>query len=85
MKELQKTFSGKGEVKGFKFTQIKATNNGYLYEVDVDGDLHYETFKRVENSRFDCVSYPTSKAFGIWAWSFTSKEKAQNKLESLGQ
>ena len=67
MKELQKEFIGKGEVHGFKFTQLERTNKAYLYKVDVNGQIHFEIFKRRENLRYGNVSYPTSKAFGIWA------------------
>jgi len=83
MKELQKEFEGRGEVRGFRFRQISETKLGYLYEVDVDGAIHYETFKRKENTRFNTISYPTSKAFGIWAWSNTNLEKAKQRLQSF--
>jgi len=67
MRELKEVFEGKGQVKGFKFTQIKKTEYSYLYRVDTGSSRHYEIFERRENTRFDCVSYPSNKAFGLWA------------------
>ena len=62
MKQLQENFDGRGEVKGFKFKQ--------------EMKPHYEVFQRRINTLYDCESYPSSKAFGIWAKSVVSKEKA---------
>jgi hypothetical protein len=76
MKELDKEFIGKGEVRGFKFTQLEATNQAYLYEVDMNGAIYYEVFKRRENTRFGCVSYPTGEAFGLWAQTIRDYNKA---------
>lgn len=76
MKELEKEFIGRGDVRGFKFTQLDATSKAYLYKVDVFGQIHYEVFKRRENTRYGNVSYPTSKAFGIWAQTTRDFQKA---------
>jgi hypothetical protein len=83
-KQLPEQFTGRGEVKGFEFTLICKTNRGFLYEVH-DGGInpHYEVFERKINKRFNCESYPTAKAFGIWAWTFRSKEEALKKLKSI--
>ena len=67
VRELEEDFIGKGEVKGFKFTQIKKNNYAYLYAVDTGDMVFFEVFKRVVNNRFNCVSYPRSKSFGKWA------------------
>jgi hypothetical protein len=84
MKELKKQFDGIGEVKGYKFTQICKTSKGFLYEVSSGGVItHYEVFKRKINTRFDCESYPSSKAFGVWAWTYKNKELAESKLNQL--
>lgn len=81
MKELEKEFIGRGEVKGFKFKQLEATPYGYIYEVSSDGENpYYEVFKRKENTQFDCISYPRSSSFGKWAWSVATIEKAKNYL-----
>jgi len=66
IKELDEVFR-----KGSKtYTQIGKNDNAYLYEItDSHTDhIYYEVFKRQENRRFNCISYPTDKAFGKWAW-----------------
>jgi hypothetical protein len=83
MKELEKEFTGRGQVKGFKFTQMDQTNKGFMYEVLADGQIHYEVFKRVLNTRYECISYPTDKAFGLWAWTTRDKNKALNRFNNL--
>lgn len=66
--DLKQDFTGVGQVRGFKFTQISKTDSGFMYEVDTGNTIYYEVFKRRFNSRFNCISYPTNKAFSIWAW-----------------
>lgn len=83
MRELETTFIGRGEVRGFQFKQIDRTPSGYLYEVTCNGDIHFEVFKRIENRRFDIVSYPGSKAFGLWAWTYPTLELARQKLAEI--
>lgn len=81
MKELEINFTGKGQVRGFKFTQLKRTQNAYLYEVNTGDNTHYEIFERVENTRFGCVSYPSNNSFGKWASTTNSKTKALELLD----
>lgn len=78
MKQLQENFDGRGEVKGFKFKQEMKTELAFMYSVTFEGSKkpHYEVFQRRINALYDCESYPSSKAFGIWAKSVVSKEKA---------
>jgi hypothetical protein len=83
MKELEKEFIGKGEVRGFQFEQVQANDNGYIYKVQHIGEPYYEVFKRKENTQFDNISYPSSKAFGVWAWWYSSLEKAMTKFNEL--
>lgn len=83
MRQLKTEFIGKGQVKGFKFTQVEKSLNAYLYKVESDGLEHYEVFYHKENDRFNCVSYPSNQAFGIWAWTYKNLETAQNKFEDL--
>ena len=83
MKELQEQFIGRGQVKGFAFTQIKKTASYYIYEVKSEGTKYYEVFKRMENTRFGCVSYPTNNAFGTWAWTYLDLNKAKDKADEL--
>ncbi|WP_136468995.1 hypothetical protein [Flagellimonas onchidii] len=66
MKELSQAYQ-----KGTKtYTQIRSSCRAYIYEVtDSKTDhIYYEVFERRYNRRFDCISYPTDKAFGKWAW-----------------
>tara|TARA_R110000823_G_scaffold221159_1_gene349665 strand:+ start:1024 stop:1290 length:267 start_codon:yes stop_codon:yes gene_type:complete len=84
MKQLEKEFKGVGEVKGYSFKQI--TNiEGVLYVYEVKGveTTHYEVFKHVENKRFNCISYPRSPAFGVWAWTCGDSDSVLNKTHSI--
>jgi len=84
IKPLPKNFAGRGEVKGYEFSLVSKTKWGFLYEVRLDGIItHYEVFRRKINKWFGRESYPTSKSFGISAWTYNSKEKAMRKLYSL--
>lgn len=84
MKPLETEFIGRGEVKGFKFRQISATDRAFLYEVtSTNMNVNYEVFKLKNNKRFDCISYPTSKAFGVYAWASMSFDRAKQKFEEL--
>jgi len=84
IKELEKEFIGRGEVKGFEFTQLIANSHAFLYKVtDTFGNVNYEVFQRIVNHKFNCVSYPKSKSFGLWAWSFLSHEAAIERFYSI--
>lgn len=85
LKNLPLTFIGRGEVRGFQFTQIKCSNSAYLYEVRGNGREYYEIFERRINSQYGNVSYPSAKAFGVWAWTTSSFEKAQEYFEQINQ
>lgn len=85
MKALPIQFEGKGEVKDYTFTQINMTDKAFIYEVNSVHSKHYEVFKRIINKRHNCISYPKSKAFGIWAWDFRSLEAAYKKFNELNQ
>lgn len=80
IKELDTFFLGRGEVSGFTFKLIKHNISGYIYEVSDDNIIHYEVFKRKVNPRFNCVSYPKCKSFGVWAWSYQNYNKALTKF-----
>ena len=84
IKPLPKQFVGRGEVKGYEFRQISAPNWGFIYEVRYGKRKHYEVFQKRINARFGNVSYPTSKAFGKWAWSTPVLARAEEILRSLG-
>lgn len=85
LRELPTEFVGVGEVRGFQFRQVSRTMFGYIYEVRVPGKegSHYEVFRRMENARFGCVSYPKSKSFGAWAWCCDSLAKARERLKGF--
>ncbi len=83
MKELQTEFIGIGEVRGFMFRQLLAGKQAYLYSVTNDNTTWYEVFERLENRRFNTVSYPSSPAFGTWAYCISDIEKAKAKFERL--
>lgn len=83
MKQLKSEFIGKGQVKGFKFTQVKKTQHGYIYKVYDNNQVWYEVFKHRENRQFNCVSYPGTKSFGLWAWTCKTLEKALARLDQF--
>lgn len=85
MKELELTFIGKGEVKGFIFEQVYGSPV-YVYRVSSGSRgvfEYYEVFERKENKQFGCVSYPSSKAFGVWAYYCGSLGKAEAKRAEI--
>ena len=83
IKDLRTDFVGVGQVRGFKFTQLAKTKSAYLYLVDTGDRIYYEVFRKRINRRFACVSYPTDRAFGIWAWTTPSKERSFEILNDL--
>ncbi len=83
MKELEKEFTGKGEVKGFRFTQIKQNQHAFIYKVEDNGDDRYEVFEKRINKKWNCISYPKSKSFGLWAWSCKFLERAHNIFDDI--
>ena len=83
MKELKTEFEGRGEVSGFHFKQLMKSDKGYMYEKNYAGCMFYEVFKRRENKRFNCISYPSSPSFGYWAWDCRDFDKALNKFNNL--
>lgn len=76
-------FKGKGEVNGKTFTQVRKSANGFIYRVESEGNMYYEVFERRINSRFEKVSYPRSKSFGMWAWTYPSLNTALKKLNQI--
>ena len=83
IRDLKTDFTGVGQVRGYKFTQISKTKSAFLYQVDTSDRLYYEVFRKRINRRFACVSYPTDKAFGIWAWTSPKLERAFEILNEL--
>ena len=96
IKELEDEFIGISEVSGFKFKKLASTDKGFLYEVmSDDTSRHYEVFERkitpicidFENKIYSetefKVRYPKAEDFGKWAWTYTNKDLALTKLETL--
>ena len=83
MKELELNFIGRGQVKGFIFTQIKQNNKAFIYKVEDSGRIYYEVFKKKINTQYNCISYPSNKGFGVWAWTCMTLEKANDKYDEL--
>lgn len=83
MNELPLHFEGKGQVRGYTFTQISKTDWGFIYEVEYGGHRHYEVFKKRLNRRFGTISYPSNKAFGVWAWTYMTLERAEKRKEEI--
>ena len=83
MRELSREFIGKGQVRGFLFTQIKKNEYCYIYKVEDNGRIWYEIFEHRENKRFNCISYPRNKSFSIWAFTYLSLERALTCFDEL--
>lgn len=74
MKELAETIK-KG---GFTYKKVYENSNGYVYEQV--GYNQYEAFFRVINTQYNCVSFPGNEAFGKWAWSCGSLDRAIKRI-----
>lgn len=87
MKELQEEFYGKGQVNGFYFMQVFKSDYAYIYRKThlETGSISYEVFKRVENTQFNCISYPRSNSFGVWAYDCGTLEKAREYYEKFNE
>jgi hypothetical protein len=89
MEKLEKKFTGRGEVRGITFTQVKETENGYIYK---RSDELFEVFEkrtqkegtkkygRVEIHFKEKELYPTSNAFGKWAWCCSTLDNAEIRI-----
>lgn len=80
MKELDQVI----KKRGFVYTQLFADTSGYIYRQDLNGvTVGFEVFKRKENTQFNCVSFPGDNAFGIWAFTTFTFERANEILKSF--
>jgi len=78
MKDLDK------EIKkaGFTYIQVFADTSWYIYSQHLNGqEVGYIVFRRKENSKFNCVSFPGDNAFGLWAWQTWSFELAKSHIK----
>jgi hypothetical protein len=94
IKQLPLEFIGRGEVKKFKFTQIKKNEFGFIYKVESeDSSSHYEVFENKISNCYDFINktitgelmetYPSAKFFGKWAWTANTLEKAYEILNEI--
>ena len=84
LKEPPHQFIGTGPYKGMQFTRILRRDTGFIYCVDMGGQMYYHVFKRRENHYFGTISYPRPEAFGRWAWCYRSLDAATRQLNELG-
>lgn len=85
LKELSIDFEGKGEVRGYYFKQLFKSDTAYMYIKQQGGSVSYEVFKRIVNRQFKCISYPSSKQFGLTAWDYADYNKALKKFNELSE
>jgi len=71
------------ELSGSYFKQLMKSDKGYMYEKSYMGCISYEVFKRRENKRFNCISYPSSPSFCFWAWDYRDYENALRAFNNL--
>jgi len=88
MEELKIHFIGRGEVRDFEFTQLDRDGNCCLFKVKTPyGISHYEVFKiqkkTIPNSTVTYEAYPTSRRFGLSAWTFRDYDQAINKFNLI--
>lgn len=81
LKELPLEFQGRGEVSCYSYRQVKRSNLCYIYEVLApNGQKWYECFTAKINPLYNNISYPSSKQFGISAWTIKGWERAELKF-----
>ena len=83
--ELPTEFEGRGEVKGWKFKQMKSSPNAYLYVRSHPNCIvvYYEVFTRKMFKPDNREIYPAKKSFGKWAWCTTSREFALEQFDKI--
>ncbi len=94
IQELPITFTGTGEVKGFKFMRMMSSDNWYLYQINNGISTHFEVIKRLKSpvcidfkthvfSETDFKEYyPKANSFGVNGYSFYNKDQAIDKFKS---
>jgi len=90
IEELPNKFHGKGEVKGFRFTKVWTAEDFYIFKVNPmpNEHCHYELVERkltpvclnfekrlYSDTQFK-ERFPKAKDFGVWAWNYSTLEKA---------
>ena len=74
---------GKGEVRGFQFSACRVGVFSTIYRVTVDSTIHFEVFEKRINKQYGCESYPGSKSFGQWAWTYPTENQAVIKFRDI--
>ena len=85
IRDLKTDFTGRGQVRGFQFTQLSKTHKAFLYLINTADSIYYKVFRKHINHRYACESYPTDKAFGIWAYTTPNLEQAFEILKDLSK
>ena len=97
IKELPEQFTGIGEVKGFEFNRFDSNAKAYIYKVQQPNDSkhYFEVFKRkttpicidfsqrIYSDTDSKEVYPKGEAFGHWAWTTQSEDKAYEYLNRM--
>lgn len=99
MKKLENEFIGSGDVSGKIFRKVNEDSSMYIYGIlDSSGkDIsYYEVFERRVSRGGDRIIngvdvhfeerelYPTSNAFGVWAWCCGSYDRALEVFTNRG-
>ncbi len=82
---LPKKFEGVGEVRGKLFERVKAFKYVYMYRIGFHGEpgTYYEIFARKVHRQYLTESYPSSKQFGITAFTSLDEKKALKIFKQL--
>ncbi len=95
LEKLEKVFSGKGEVRGYEFTQIRDCRGAYMYiKTHIDSNVqNYEVIRKIvvpkiiwetkEKTGHYKETYPRSNRFGVDAWNFADLESATIKMNQI--
>lgn len=82
MKQLEKHIRRNG----YDYEQVVVEPYGYIYAQKMDGKvIAYEVFEHMENEYYQCVSFPSNEAFGNWAWTYPTLDRAYERLHSLNK
>lgn len=76
---LPDEYIGRGEVRGFHFKKIMTDPRYYVYQVTDGNKKYFELIKRYVNGNRE--SYPTSKMFGIKAWTSPTLERIEQLIK----
>ena len=92
VKELQKDFMGKREMKGIHFKQVYNDQDWYIYELTQNGYTWFEVFKEkiccsftvidgkfITSHSVGMVKYPSMNDFGNWAWTASTFDRAKER------